>query len=573
VATVAEFQGPTLPAQPERLHRVTERTAPGKFLRSVWRTHFYSAIFATPILIVIALSGLVIMYTEPITGLLYPGSTRVAAEGRTPLSLQAQQAVAKRVAPGGAALFRVVTPEEPDRVSEFYYSSGPAGVPYFQLPDKDVVYVYVDPYTAGVKATGHPGDDIVGLANRLHGFLNNDSLKIPLPSIPHLITPSDNPDPFAEVEVGDLVIEIAMGWALVLAGSGLYLWWPRRSQKGKPLLALRLAKKGRLKWRDVHAVSGIVGMTMLIIFITTGMPWSTYWGKAWSAVGNTVTPAHSVDAPSTLVKAGDLDRFSHHISWATLEDNVPASPPSAHLHEGGIHGDGAASVTTTVAAGLPARLSLGDVDQAATLEGLKPGYMIVLPINTTDKNGKTTYGSYQLSNAWPDRLSAEQTVYLDQFTGSKLGQSDTSSFGTIGQVTELGVLTHMGTQFGLLDRIVMTTGVLLLLTSIGTSAAMWWNRRPSGRTGLPKRPMNPRLPIAMAVIGLVVAVIYPLWGTSALIVIALDRVVIRRARRLRDVFGLPPKREHTSGQRSSPLEERGAADSSTTSPSTTAPDV
>lgn len=129
MTTVAELQGPTPPAQPERVHRVTERTAPGKFLRSVWRTHFYSAIFAASILIVMALSGLVIMYTEPITGLLYAGSTRVAAEGRAPLSLQAQQTAAERIAPAGAALFRVITPKAPDRISEFYYSSGPPGVP------------------------------------------------------------------------------------------------------------------------------------------------------------------------------------------------------------------------------------------------------------------------------------------------------------------------------------------------------------------------------------------------------------------------------------------------------------
>jgi uncharacterized iron-regulated membrane protein len=544
VTTAAEFTGGAIPpAQPVKAHRVTDRTAPGKFLRSVWRTHFYSAIFAVPILIVMALSGLVIMYTEPISGLLHSGTTRVSAQGRVPVSLPAQQAAADRVVPKGATLFRVVTPKEPDRVSEFYYTVGPAGVPYFELPDKDVTYVYVDPYMAGVKATGHPGDDIVGLANRLHGFLNNDSLKVPLPSISHLVAPSDNPDRFVHVEVGDLVIEIAMGWALVLAGSGLYLWWPRKSQKGKTLLVPRLRKKGRLKWRDVHAASGIVGMTMLIIFITTGMPWSTYWGKAWSAVGNKVTPANSIDASSTLAKAGDLDRFGHHISWATLEDKVPASQPSEHLHEGGTHGGGQAPAITTVSAGLPARLSLGDVDWAAKSEGLKPGYAIVLPIDTTDDKGKTIYGSYQLSNAWPDRLSAEQTVYLDQFTGKKLAQSDTASFGKIGQVTELGVLTHMGTQFGVLDRIVMTTGVVLLLTSIGTSAVMWWIRRPSGRAGLPKRPMNPRLPTAMVVIGLVVAVVYPLWGVSALTVVLLDRFVIRRARRLRSTFGLPPRHE------------------------------
>ncbi len=113
MTTIAGFQGPTPPAQPVHEHRITERTGPGKFLRSVWRTHFYSAILAAPILIVLALSGLVIMYTEPITGLLYPGTTRVAAQGRAPVSLQAQQTAADRVAPKDATLFRVVTPKEP----------------------------------------------------------------------------------------------------------------------------------------------------------------------------------------------------------------------------------------------------------------------------------------------------------------------------------------------------------------------------------------------------------------------------------------------------------------------------
>lgn len=225
---------------------------------------------------------------------------------------------------------------------------------------------------------------------------------------------------------------------------------------------------------------------------------------------------------------------------ATLQDSVPASQPPEHLHEGGIHGGGEGPATTTVPAGLPARLSLGDVDRAAKLEGLKPSYAIVLPVNIPDDKATMTYGSYQLSNAWPDRLSAEQTVYLDQFTGKKLAQSDTASYGAIGQATEFGVLTHMGTQFGVIDRIVMTTGVLLLLVSIGTSAVMWWIRRPGGGAGLPKRPTNPRLPMAMAVIGLVVALVYPLWGVSALIVVTLDRFVVRRSRRLRGTFGLPP---------------------------------
>ncbi|MGH3528577.1 MAG: PepSY domain-containing protein, partial [Pseudonocardiaceae bacterium] len=60
----------------------------------------------------------------------------------------------------------------------------------------------------------------------------------------------------------------------------------------------------------------------------------------------------------------------------------------------------------------------------------------------------------------------------------KLAQSDSSSSGAIGQATSFGVYIHMGTEFGVIDRIIMTTGALLLLVSIGTSLVRWWIRRP-----------------------------------------------------------------------------------------------
>jgi uncharacterized iron-regulated membrane protein len=305
----------------------------------------------------------------------------------------------------------------------------------------------------------------------------------------------------------------------------------------------RIRAKGRLKWRDLHATSGILAIFMVLVFITTGMPWSEYWGTTWNAVNTTLTPGSQVDVPSTLAKAGDLDRFGKRISWATQQDPVPASAPSEHLHAGGIHGgDGSGLGTTVVEAGLPERLSLTDVARAAQQEGMQPGYDIVLPVNQKNDKGEMIYGSYQLANPWPGRLSTEKTVYLDQFTGKKLADSDTSSKGAIGQATEFGVLTHMGTQFGLVDRIIMTTGAVLLLVSIGTALVMWWIR-PDGRLGLPKRPTDPHLPWTLALLGLVVAVVYPLWGVSALVVSLLDRLVIRRVRRLRAVFGMPATTE------------------------------
>jgi uncharacterized iron-regulated membrane protein len=143
---------------------------------------------------------------------------------------------------------------------------------------------------------------------------------------------------------------------------------------------------------------------------------------------------------------------------------------------------------------LPGRFSLTDVARAAQQEGMQPGYDIVLPVDQKNDQGEMVYGSYQLANPWPGRLSVERTVYLDQFSGKKLAQSDTSSTGAIGQATEFGVLTHMGTQFGLVDRIIMTTGALLLLVSITTALMMWWIRRPQGRPGLPNAPRTHTCP-------------------------------------------------------------------------------
>ena len=44
---------------------------------------------------------------------------------------------------------------------------------------------------------------------------------------------------------------------------------------------------------------------------------------------------------------------------------------------------------------------------------------------------------------------------------------------------------HMGTQYGILTRIMATAACLGILTSIVTATLMWWKRRPTGGAGLP----------------------------------------------------------------------------------------
>ena len=44
----------------------------------------------------------------------------------------------------------------------------------------------------------------------------------------HLIAPSAYPEASIRVGVGNLIIEMTAVWVLVLAATGIYLWWPGR---------------------------------------------------------------------------------------------------------------------------------------------------------------------------------------------------------------------------------------------------------------------------------------------------------------------------------------------------------
>lgn len=121
---------------------------------------------------------------------------------------------------------------------------------------------------------------LAGWANQLHRLFGNDGPKLALPALGHLIAPSHHPDSSIKVGIGNLIIEMTAVWVLVLAASGIYLWWPRAIEHGKPRLAIRWDKGGRLGWRDLHATTGILLSAMLIFYIVSGLTWSPSFGDA-----------------------------------------------------------------------------------------------------------------------------------------------------------------------------------------------------------------------------------------------------------------------------------------------------
>jgi len=352
---------------------------------------------------------------------------------------------------------------------------------------------------------------LVGWANQLHRMFGNDGPTLALPSLGHLIAPASYPEGSIRVGIGGLLIEMTAVWVLVLAATGIYLWWPRAVERGKPRLAIRWQKGGRIRWRDLHATTGILLSVVLICYIVSGLTWSRYWGENWRAVASTVTPATEVDAPSTPAKVGDFDRLGRRIAWADKEDPVYAS-------------------------GVPVSKPLGfnDIDQIATSEKMIPGYSIMPPSDST-ADGETTYGSYTVVNHWPQKLSEQRTLYLDQFTGQTITNATADQDGALSRITSWAVDMHMGTQYGILTRLLATAACVGLLTSILTAVIMWWKRRPTGSAGLPGRSSDalrahtPRgAVVAIGVIATALAVLYPSFGVTLLLVLIAETIVESR---------------------------------------------
>lgn len=496
--------GPTSQAKPTESSESTE----GNTWRTLWRIHFYSGMFALPFIVLMAVTGLVILYTQPIQEVMQATERIVVVPaGISPASFDEQAAAVEAAYPDGK-IGDLTVPARPDQSTRFFVDDG----------SKSGLHVFVNPYTAKVLGAHKPGNDVVGLANRLHGHLNNDALSLPLPAVAALW---DGGAVMRDYVVGDLVLEMLGVWTLVLVFSGLYIWWPRRSRDSPRRLAvIRRGASGRARWRDLHGAAGVILLPLMVLTIVSGLAWSTYWSSQFSSLADKLTPGEYVDQPaSTLGVRGDLDRFGNQIPWNTGDFPIPSSY---------------APVTDGTE---PAPLNLEAVASIAREEGMRPGYTISFPSNSLDEAGNTVYGSFVLYNSWPRKTGEARDVFLDQFTGETIAEQRVYGVGSIARGMDYLVSIHMGTQFGLVTRIFMTALCILALFSALSALMMYAKRRRPGTTGLPRRPLSPKLSRGLKGIFVATGIVFPHWFALALVILGLDRLVVQKVQPLRRVFG------------------------------------
>ncbi|SEJ53375.1 PepSY domain-containing protein [Pseudomonas sp. NFR16] len=443
------------------------------FYNLAWRWHFYAGLFVAPFMILLALTGIIYLFKPQLDPLMY-GELLTVKPGHHMLTADDQQ---KRVleAYPDAPISKYLPPVNAQSSAQFV----------IKREGRDV-NLFIDPYTGKILGTQDAKDNLQAIARELHGELMIGT-------------------------AGDRLVELAAGWGIVLVVSGLYLWWPRgRSSAG--VLWPRVSARGRVLWRDLHAVTGFWGSVALLFMLLSGMTWTGMWGKMYADVWNTFPAAMWNEVPKSDKQAGDLNNASvQTVPWAMENTPMPVSAGGDHAEHMHQHGTSSAPAAPTI--------TLQRIVDIARERAIEPGYSITAP--------KTADGVFTVS-VFADDPRNDATLHVDQYSGKVLADVRYTDYSAVSKATELGVMLHEGKMFGWVNQAIILFICLMVLLSSVSGIVIWWKRRPQNGFGVPPlRHDLPRWKIATIVM-VILGVAFPLVGISMMAIWLLDRIAISR---------------------------------------------
>ncbi len=450
------------------------RTATERRYFTVWRWHFYSSLYVFPFVMMLAVTGLIMLWIAALSDL-NGERTAVSPQGEA-LAVSVLEAAAAAAVPGGVA-GSYIEPRAADRVAVFQVT-GAAGA----------TAVLVNPYTAEVVETFPWRAGWYDFATEIHGTLLLGDL-------------------------GDWLIEAAASLGVILVVTGVWLHWPRGRTGWRAALLPKLAFTSRGAWKALHGAVGMWMSAVLLVFLVSGLSWAGIWGgkmvQAWSTF-----PAEKWDAVplSDKTHAGMNHGAAKEVPWGLEQTPLPESGSLA---------------------GVQAIAGPVDVDSVVAFArglGFIGRFQVAIP---GDAAGVWTISHDSMSNDGPDP-SADRTIHIDQYTGHVLADVGYADYSPWAKAMAYGIAFHEG-DMGAWNVALNTLFCLAMIFLPGSGLVMWWKRRPEGamRLAAPPAPQGMAFWWGAAALILVLGVAFPLGGVAIAAVIVLDRVLLRQVPALR----------------------------------------
>jgi uncharacterized iron-regulated membrane protein len=500
-ATESDLSGPVADADGRRSTSL---------YRAMWRWHFYAGLFAIPVIVMLSLTGIVYLFRPQLDSVLY-GALRDVRPGASVVDYQQQlDAVTERFPDG--SVDAVMPPHEADRSTQFEVTAED-GTPYS---------AYVNPYTGDYLGSRNHHHDPSYIALQLHGSLWSG---VWLGWVPGGVDPA---------KWGDWYIELVACWTVVLVVSGVYLWWPRGKRKRRRdgvIVPRWNARNRRVRWRDVHAITGVLFSFVTLFFLISGLAWTGFWGPQVLTRAMDVTngnyPAALLEG-ATSTKAGDLTT-GFKPGWASSNLPVPLSgEPGSPVQHAGHHRVG--TLTWDPSQGAPL-----DAVVTTAQQQYQPGFAIFMPADETGVY--TVFAGPDVDPKPVQRAGQGGTMFIDQYTAQPVANLPESSYAFGARALDWSISVHEGREWGWISQTLTLFGTLALLLSVATSLVMWRARRPKG-LGAPRKEPNRKRMLGVVVITLGLGVLFPLLGLSIVVLLLLEYLLIRRVPRLSRTFGM-----------------------------------
>jgi uncharacterized iron-regulated membrane protein len=275
---------------------------------------------------------------------------------------------------------------------------------------------------------------------------------------------------------GRVIVELATSWGVILIVTGLYLWWPRKGSKALGVWAPRLRGKSYVIWRDWHTVPGFYFSLLAFLVMGTGLFFTVIFARGYQAVAYVTNsyPASYLNPPKSIKKEGATKR------------------------------------------------GVDELIAVARREQSQKEMYVDFP-HTAEDSFTVYAGSYNS----PSTLTF---LYIDQYSGAALDVIRWKDISAAAKVQVSAYAIHIGSIYGLPTKILAVLVCLLIVAMSVTGAAMWWVRRPRGKTGFPAKPAEIKPGKWVIAMICVLGVLMPAAGISMLIILFADWA----ARRLRE---------------------------------------